>query len=93
MAYSKKVVRVVPRLAHNYGSIYARKGEKIYCAGGAHVLGVFKKDVKVGEEQNFLEQVETLQEGLKIGQTCCRKCGKALTAGPGIYYFEIGGGE
>lgn len=66
------------------GSIYARKGEKTFCANG-HYLGTIAKDVYFGRYADPADF--ELAPGTEIGMESCPTCA-APVAWDGCYYFE-----
>lgn len=81
----RPTVKVEPRRAAEGMLVYARAGEKVYCASG-HEVGHFKSDALVGSTPDG-ELVP--KKGVHLGDVICPWCFMPLTADPGVYYFEV----
>jgi len=82
---TRPTIKVAPRLATDGMTVYARAGEKTYCAGG-HEVGHFKTDAMVGAIPTG-ELVTA--PGIHLGDALCPWCFMPLVAGHGIYFFEV----
>jgi len=68
--------------------IYARKGEKIYCASGEHCLATLSRDVTIGDTLDLEKDFTDIIDGLKTGDVCCPECGSNIEEW-GCCYFEV----
>lgn len=84
MADIFKIVPRGPNLSSEPLSVYAREGEKAFCARGCHIA-TFARDVRVGTVP--LPDDFVFEPGMRIGLKACPQCGANTSPAPGCMYF------